>query len=496
MESATGSVRAEDLTVGRLLAGLQDRIGPKRYNAWFTRGTRVSIEEGRVKVAVPNEFVANWIEAHYHADIVAAAQDHAGSGASVLVTIDPTLSGEIRRRQLDTQAAMVDQAAHGRSRARMEVQPQRLRHRIEDFVVGESNRLAYSMAVAVASAEKPPFNPLLVHGSCGVGKTHLLQGICDLVSRHRREGHGLLWRYVTGEQFTNEFISALRAKKLEEFRARYRRLDMLAIDDVHFLAAKKATQDEFLHTYNAIESAGKQIVMASDAHPRLVGDLNEQLVSRFLAGMVVKIDTPDLATRMEILRRGARRLKLHVAPEVLEYVAIHARGSVRELEGAIVKLAALAALESGPVTLQMATEALADHLARTDSAITLGDIEAAAAAFFGITPADIHSTRRTRTVSVARMIAMFLARRHTRMSYPEIGKFMGKNHSSAVLAVQRMEKLLAGNEEIEWMTPMGPKRLPASKLIQMLTEQFARTSGTREQRPGKKNRDQGQGIRH
>jgi chromosomal replication initiator protein len=155
-------------------------------------------------------------------------------------------------------------------------------------------------------------------------------------------------------------------------------------------------------------------------------------------------------------------------------VASHVRGSVRELEGTLMKLTALSALEGKPISLQLATDALADHLARTDSAVTLGDIEAITAAFFGITPADIHSSRRTKTVSTARKVAMFLARRHTRMSYPEIAKFMGKNHSSVVLAVQRLEKELARSESLKWMTPVGPKEMPASEVVDLLNEQLAK----------------------
>ena len=339
--------------------------------------------------------------------------------------------------------------------------------------MGESNKLAYSAATAVAGRGKVPFNPLFIHGTCGVGKTHLLQGICDTVSRIRRGGEPLAWRYLTGEQFTNEFITGLRSKKLNEFRARNRRLDLLAIDDVHFLSAKKATQEEFLHTFNALETGGAKIVIASDAHPRLVGELKEQLLSRFVAGMVVKIEPPDESTRIRILQQRARSMKLRAPREVLEYIAAHIRGSVRELEGALVKLAALAALGEGKITLAMATETLADHLARTDSALTLGDIESVVAARFGITPADIHSSRRTRTVSTARMVAMFLGRRQTRMSYPEIGRFMGKNHSSVVLAVQRMERLLETKGDVSWMSPMGPKSMRASKLIELLKEQIS-----------------------
>ena len=349
----------------------------------------------------------------------------------------------------------------------------RLQHSLEGFIVGDSNKLAYSAAMAVAGTDNPPFNPLFIHGPCGVGKTHLLQGICNLASRRSRDGQPVSWRYVSAEQFTNEFISAMRAKKLDEFRRRYRKLDILAIDDVHFLAAKKATQEEFLHTFNAIATAGNQIILASDAHPRMVGELTEQLVSRFVAGMVVKVDAPDLETRIKILKRRAEKLHLDAPADVLEFIATHLRGSVRELEGALIKLAALSALENGQITLQMATEALSEYLSRTESAITLGDIEATVATYFGITPADLHSSRRTKTVSAARMLAMYLGRKHTQMSFPEIGKAMGKNHSSVVLAVQRMEKLLAQGGEVKWSTPMGPKAMPARQVVELLTKNIA-----------------------
>ena len=471
MASATESVRADDPVVRNILADLHDRIGPQKYNAWFQHGVRVTLEDGHVSVAVPNPFVGNWIETHYQAMIAEAAGTQTGCSRPVMVSIDPVLNGTLGQRQLDKQAEMVEKATTGRSRPRHAPRPTALRYKLADFVVGESNRLAYSAAVAAVGPARAVFNPLFIYGACGVGKTHLLQGICNAASRKAPGGRPLAWRYVTAEQFTNDFLTCLRRKKLDDFRARYRRLDLLAIDDVHFLAAKKATQDEFLHTFNAIDTAGKQVVMASDAHPHLVGDLNEALVSRFVAGMVVRIESPDRQTRLAILRRRAEKMKLRVEQDVLEYVAMHIRGSVRELEGTLIKLAALSALEHGNVTRELATEALADHLARTDSAITLGDIEAVVAPFFGITPADIHSSRRTRTVSVARMVAMFLARRHTRMSYPEIGRFMGKNHSSVVLAVQRIEQLLRDGQDLVWTSPAGRKTMPAARLVEILDEQ-------------------------
>ena len=472
MDSRALSVRADSSLIQSILTRVQQRIGPQKFNAWFRHGTRVSVADGFVRVAVPNPFVAHWIETHYQSDIQSAAGEETGAAASVVVMVDPSLNAELRKGQLDLQADMVHRAAEGRARpVEAAGRPAPLPHRLEDFVLGESNRLAYSAAAAVIRGSQTPFVHLFIHGSCGVGKTHLLQGICNAATDAR--ARALRWRYVTGEQFTNEFVSALRNKQGAAFRRRYRNLDLLAIDDVHFLSAKKATQEEFLHTFNAIQSGGKRIVLASDAQPRLVGEFSEQLVNRFVAGMVVKIDSPDPELRLKILARKVADRKLKTDRQVLEYIAAHVRGSVRELEGAVIKLTAISALKGAPVTLEMAQQALADHLARTDSAITLGDIEATVAAFYGITPADLHSTRRTQTVSAARMVAMFLARRHTRMSYPEIGRAMGKNHSSVIQAVQRMERLLGAGGKITWLTAMGPKSMPAEEIVKLLTEQFA-----------------------
>ncbi|MCL2700238.1 MAG: chromosomal replication initiator protein DnaA [Phycisphaerae bacterium] len=454
-----------------VLSALEKRLGTQKFNAWFRHGLRLTLEGDVLRVFASNAFAANWIDTHYSRDLSAVATEQLALAVTVSVAVDHGLTGDLRKRQRDSQATAVDMAVQGRARSRQAGEASPLRHRLEGFVIGESNRLAYTSATAMLG-ETPPFNLLFIHGSCGVGKTHLLQGVCNLTSRGVRGGRVMKCRYVTGEQFTNEFIQSLRAKKIEEFRARYRSLDLLAIDDVHFLSAKKATQDEFLHTFNAIESAGKLILMASDAHPRLVGEMNEQLTSRFLSGMVVKVGSPDEALRGEILRRRAKEMKLNADAEALAYVAQHVRGSVRELEGAMFKLSAIAALSGSAVTRAVAAEALADHLARGDSAVTLGGIEAIVSAFFGITQADLHSSRRTRTVSTARMVAMFLARRHTRMSFPEIGKAMGKNHSSVVLAVQKMEAALAENADLDWLSPMGTKTMPASDVVQVLAEQL------------------------
>ncbi len=469
MDTVARSVCAEEPLTDKILATLRDRVGPQKFNAWFRGGARVELGTEHLEVAVPNPFVANWIETHYRAELAEAASIHTDQELPVIVTIDPALSANCRKRQLDSQADIVRRTTHGRVRPRKAEGQPALRHRLDEFVVGTGNRLAYSASQAMASPSAPPFRLLFVHGPCGVGKTHLLQGVCEALARRDEAKR---WRYVTGEQFTNDYIAALRGRKFAEFRQRYRNLDLLAIDDVHFLSAKRGIQEEFLHTFDAVEAMGSRIVLASDAHPKLVGDFSDKLISRFISGMVVKVDPPDRDTRLEILRRRALRMNLRMEEGVLEMVAEHLRGSVRELEGSLTKLAALSALSSRPVDLATATNALSEHMARAGCAITLGGIEATVAAFFGVTPADLHSSRRTRTVASARMVAMFLARRHTQMSFPEIGRAMGKNHSSVVLAVQRMEKLLAESGDVLWTTPVGRRSMPAEELIELLTQQI------------------------
>ncbi len=470
MSAEIGACARTDPT-DAVLEVVHRRIGTQKFNAWFKNAAQVSVENEDVKVDAANPFIAGWIESHFAEDLAAASREVTGRQRRVTVSVDPTLSGRLRGRQLDVQANLVNRGTAGTARRKL-APASKLRYKLEDFVTGTSNKLAYSAALSVAQNSKVTFNPLFIHGTCGVGKTHLLQGICNAVAQNNN-GRKLTWKYITAERFTNDFVQGIRYKKTDAFRKTYRRLDLLVIDDVHFLAAKKATQEEFLHTFNTIHGADKQIVMASDAHPRLLGKLTEQLVSRFLSGMVVRIDPPDRTTRIKILRRLALKMKLPAPRDVVEYIAMHIHGSVRELEGALVKLSALAKLAGEPVTLDLTRDVLADHLVRTDSAVTLGEIETVTSAFFGITPADIHSSRRTHTVSLARAITMYLTRRHTRMSFPEIGQFTGKNHSSVVLAVQRVEKMLAENHHsCRWMTPAGPKTMPTKTLLKMLVEQL------------------------
>jgi len=452
---------------------LTANVGPQKYRIWFKHSTRLTLADGYLKIGVPNLFIAGWLENHFDNEINQAAKKVLGPDTKVIFGIDPELSGKQRKTQLDYQAKLVAKVQDKKRFTRKFQRPIKkpLKLRLNNFIVGSSNELAYNAAKAVINDSKSPFNPLFIHGGYGVGKTHLLQGICNAVCQNRPETD---WMYLSAEDFANQFVLALKTKKLEAFRRRMRQTELFAIDDIHFLASKPSTQEEFLHTFNAIDLAGKQVVLVSDAHPKMIGQLSDKLVNRFVSGMVVKVGIPDLEVRQKICRQYAQRIKKHIPDSVIKYIAEHIRTSVRELEGALIKVTAYSALQSKRLDLHMAEQILAEHLARTDPIVHISDIESTVATFFGLTPANIHSSKKNRTVSTARHFSMYLARKFTNMSSPEVGRFMGgKNHATVLLACKKVEDLLKRNTEVRWTGPNGNKISKARTILAKLQDSLA-----------------------
>jgi chromosomal replication initiator protein len=454
----------------RIKIAIAERIGALRYRIWFKNSTRFTLTAGYLRVGVPNLFIAGWIENHFLNELTEAAHEVTGAEIKINFTIDPELSGHQRRTQLDSQALFVERAQNrlrsqrsrpGRTRSHSKKQ---LGFSMDTFVVGSSNELAYNAAKVVVEEEGSPFNPLFIYGGHGVGKTHLLQGICNAIAERRPHTN---WMYLSAEEFANEFILALKLKKLNDFRNRIRQTDLLAIDDIHFLASKPSTQEEFLHTFNTISLAGKQVVLASDAHPKMIGQVSEKLLKRFVSGMVVKIDTPDFNTRCEICRQYAalmtsrsfgRKTKGNAAeniPEtVVQYIAENFHTNVRELEGALLKLIAFASLQNQKVSLAMAKAVLAEHPARTDPIVHISDIESAVATYFGVTPADIHSSKKSRNIVMARHFSIYLMQKYANISSSEIGRFIGNKTSATVRRVcKKIEDQIKQDAEIHWRHP-------------------------------------------
>jgi chromosomal replication initiator protein len=455
-----GSAVAED----DLKAALAERLGEARFGLWFGEGVRLGVEGDALRVAVPNGFFREWIQAHFADDLLDTAQalagrplalglrveagPEAGAGAGAApaaAEAEPELGDVVRAPRPGDGRGLPKPVVpaptpHPRPPASPRDRPRgaagRPPRRLDDFVVGPNNRLAHAAAVEMARSAGSAFNPLVIHGAIGLGKTHLLEGIAAAL----RQNHpGLNVLMVTAEAFTNGFLDALRTGTLPSFRSRYRNADALIVDDVHFLAAKRSTQDEFLHTFNALVAAGAPIVLASDAHPRLVARLTDELATRFLAGMVVKVESPDPATRRAILKAKAAARGVDLPEPVVAYVAEHLRASVRELEGALNSLLAHATLTGRRLDLNLARAALRDTIRHTAQAIALKDVERAVCALFQLDSESIRSESRARAVSHPRMLAMYLARKHTGAAYSEIGRhFGGRNHSTVIAAEKKV----------------------------------------------------------
>lgn len=464
--------------VSRLESRIAEKVGPQRYKLWFKNATQLHFADGFLKIGVPNMFIGSWIENHFSDIIQEAAKEVTGQEAHLSFSIDPSLGKNLKKRQLDSQVHFVANNPEREAREQRRGGPAKmkkpLRGRLEDFVVGSSNRLAHGCAISVVENPGTQYSPLFIHGACGLGKTHLLQAIHNGIKDRKPQ---LECSYISGEEFTNHFVYAVRTNNRDPFRHRFRSVDVLLIDDIHFLANKKATQEEFLHTFNAIDAAGKQVVMASDAHPKLIGNLSESLVNRFVAGMVVKIEPPTFEHRVEILQRRCAQMNKNITETVLEYMASKITSNVRELEGALLKLLAYASISRQPITLALAQQALQEHLTKSAPIVKLSDIESVSAIFFGLSPGDLHTSRKTRTIALSRGVAMWLARKHTTMSYPEIGRLMGnKNHSTVILARAKLDRILQQDGNVRWNTPAGEKQMKLKPLISELEEQLGLSS--------------------
>ncbi|MEN8126205.1 MAG: chromosomal replication initiator protein DnaA [Planctomycetota bacterium] len=451
---------------------IAEKIGKTQYQVWFKKATRLAMNEDHFEIAAANPFVCNWIQGHFSSTVTEAVKDVFGYAPELRFQIDSKLIKPAPKPIMEHQKA--ERTLNSLRRVRNQSkQPlaNPLKLTLDTFVVGQKNQLAYNAAKTLVSEDNSPFNPLFLHGGYGVGKTHLLQGVCNAVYSNKP---GTRWIYLSAEEFANQYVVALKTRKLDAFRRRLRNLDVLAIDDIHFLSNKNAMQEEFLHTFNTIDLAGKQVILASDAHPKEINQLCEKLVNRFVSGMVVRMDAPDFETRRRICVQRAASMKLSLSQEVIEYIAGSISANVRELEGALVKLAAFGSLSSQEINLNLAQQVLADHIARTDPVVHNSEIVSVTAAFFGVSVSDIYSAKKDRTISLARAFGMYLNRRFTKMSYPEIGRAMGgKNHATVILACRKVENHLKANNDLKWRTQNGWRNVSAKDILDALLEKIS-----------------------
>ena len=423
------------------------RVGPRRWDMWFDTATRFVVDGGTLRVEADSRFVADWIEKHFRETIQTAARAELGEHAIIAM--------KVRKRP--------GQDAGDRTAANPQLPPppserkprsSRSRDRgpkLVGFEVGDSNRLAFDAASRVAEDLEGAASILFVHGDCGIGKTHLLRGICD---RRKQLDRRAKVRYLTGEQFTNEYIHAVRNRELERFRKDIRRLDLLAIDDVQFLSNKSSTQSEFLHTVEQLTMAGATIVVASDEHPRAVNRFSSPLTSRFLSGMVVRIDRPDRELRVRLVRQLAASRALLLSESAMDTLASRCVGSVRELLGGIARVDAIARIDGTPGSEELGSIAIQRALGDESTSsggrpIRVSQIIEAVCGAVQVDRDDLLSNGRHRRVVLARGLCAYLAREMTNACFPEIASALGRTtHSTVHTADRRIRRQLEGDEVV------------------------------------------------
>ena len=421
----------------KVCSHLSKELSEQSYKTWLEPLHIRSLSEENLVLAVPDSYFGNWLRDHYHNLIQSTVRDVLGSPRNI--------SYEVVEKPLPPAAKSSVYPKHSPpsgkpSQESLGFQESAL-HRsytFNDFVVGPGNRFAHAAAVAVSEAPAKNYNPLFIHGPTGLGKTHLMQSIAHEMKR-RNPSFKVL--YISSEKFTNQLITAIQTRSTNQFRSKYRSLDLLLIDDIHFLAEKEATQEEFFHTFNTLYDAHKQIVVSSDRPPRDIPGLEERLVSRFGWGLVTDIQPPDFETRVAILKKKMEKETASVPDDVCFFIASQFKSNVRELEGALIRVVACGTLTGKPIDLSLAKQTLRDSVEEEEKKINMDQIQRLVADYFNIRVSDLRSKSRTKSVAEPRQIAMYLIRTLTSHSYPEIGEYFGgRDHTTVLHACQKISK--------------------------------------------------------
>jgi chromosomal replication initiator protein len=454
--------------VAAVAQALSQRIGEARFNLWFAGKTKFVLKDDHLAVGVPNLFLQDWLQKTFGEDVRSAAADVLGAKTAIRFVIDPELFQAARERQTEANnknhsAGPADAAGQPRANEAQRQRPTRQRRwrRLEDFIVGACNRVAHASALSLVEAPIECPIPLVMHGAVGTGKTHLLEGVCAGLSRQFPD-----WRilFLTAEEFTNRFVQAMHQHKLNLFRKQFRDCDALLMDDVGFLAKKQATQEEFLHTLDALQVDQRPVVLTTDCHPRLADHFMPELTDRLVGGAVWSLMTPDRATRLELLRAKAHQAG-GMPEAALDFLAEHLHGNVRELEGAIHSVLHIGKVTARPIDVALAREALGDLLRHSIRLVKLEDVERVVCEVLGLSRDLLFSKKRQWIYSYPRMLAMYLARKHTSATYGEVGKHFGnRNHSTVVAGEKRVRQWLADNITLQ----LGKRIMPMADILEQI----------------------------
>jgi chromosomal replication initiator protein len=435
----------------RLLEAARAELPDPTVRTWLEPLRPMALEEGRLMLGAPDQFAVEWNESKHTDLLKRVAVSTLGQPLEVVFRVH---EDRAKRPQMDFFVAS-PQPTTGDQLQNRSTRPLNERYAFRTFVIGKSNELAAAAAHAVAEAPGKTYNPLFIYGATGLGKTHLMQAVAHAVLERAPESRVV---YMGAEQFINEVIESIHSRTMGDFRRRYRHdVDIFLVDDVHFLEGKEMTQEEFFHTFNALHEAQKQIVLTSDRPPKEIPGLESRLVSRFEWGMVADIGQPDLEHRIAILRKKAEQdhLELTIPDDVLRFIAEHVRSSVRELEGCIIKLLLFASLKHREVSIDLARDALADKIRQTGSVSaergsslpSVDRVQEVVARRWGVTPEGLRSKARTKSLTVPRQVAMYLARDLLGMQLVEIGQaFGGRDHSTVIHSVEKVQRTMQGDQ--------------------------------------------------
>jgi len=419
----------------RVTEVLREKIGSQNLETWFQPALFLGVHDTRAILQLPNRFFIDWISEHHQRALLESFREVLGTEvAHVVLRVNPNPQGELfpssdRRRESAAAEAPRRLARRGG------LVP---RYTFANFVVGASNKFAHAAAEAVANKPGEHYNPLFIYGGVGLGKTHLINAIGHQVLER---GPGAKVGYFSAESFMNELISAIREKRMDDFKNRFRKVDVLILDDAQFLAGREQTQVEFFHTFNTLHESHRQIVLSSDKFPKDIPQLEERLRNRFEWGLIADIQAPDIETRVAILLKKAELEGLPLAHDVALFLASKFEANIRELEGSLTRLGALASFLQKPITVEFAREVLKDLVKDRNPQITVESVQQVVSAQFAVKITDLKSPKRTKSLAFARQVAMYLARKLTRASLPSIGeKFGNRDHSTVFHAVHVIEK--------------------------------------------------------
>ena len=414
-----------------VLARIETKVNRHSFYTWFKPTAFVSDDHGGIRVRVPNTLFRDWLTKHYSAVLAEALREVERPDSPIEFVTEGAPAAPLPVPVVDaTPPAEEPETPQGGLAPR---------YSFDTFIVGPSNQFAHAASRAVAEAPSRSYNPLFIYGGVGLGKTHLMHAIGHYVLTHL---HNLKLTYISSERFMNEMINAVRYDRILDFRERYRSVDVLLVDDVQFLAGKEGTQTEFFHTFNALYDAQKQIVISSDCPPHEIPSLEERLRSRFEWGLIADIQTPDLETKVAILRKKAETEGIPLPDNVAIYIAGKIKSNIRELEGSLIRLIAYASLTGREISLPLAQDVLRNVLQNDDKAITIEIIQKFVSDYYQLKLGELKSRNNSKSVAMPRQIAMFLCKTLTNASLPEIGKsFGGKHHSTVIHSIRKIEDL-------------------------------------------------------